>query len=94
MPLLLMKPIVLRNGKYSRQARGDTFRSSYKQLDDLRSIVPAGVRMMALTAMATTALRYDICHILGMSNPSIIEVSPNKPNTVYWEMFALFIFCE
>lgn len=34
--------------------------------------------MMALTATATTTLRRDICHILGMA--TIIEVSPNRPN--------------
>ena len=42
--------------------------------------MPASVHMMALTATATTALCHDICHILGMVNPIVIEVSPNKPN--------------
>ena len=60
--------------------RGDDFRITFKQLGELRSIVPSNVTMMALTATATRSLRHDVCCILGMINPYVVEVSPNKPN--------------
>ena len=60
--------------------RGDDFCITFKQLGELRPIVPANVTMMALTATATRPLWYDICCILGMINPYVVEVSPNKPN--------------
>ena len=35
---------------------------------------------MALTATAPKTLRTEVCHILGMINPSVVELSPDKPN--------------
>ena len=35
---------------------------------------------MALTATATNRLRQEVCHILGMPSPSLIELSPDKTN--------------
>lgn len=36
--------------------------------------------MMALTATATRTLRNSVCSILGMVNPTVVEISPDKPN--------------
>lgn len=38
---------------------------------------------MAVTATATKSLRREVCHILGMSNPFIVTVSPDKSNIVF-----------
>ena len=50
------------------------------RLGELRSLVPAGVGMMALTATATRTLRISI---LGMSNPTVIAVSTCKAKIMY-----------
>ena len=60
--------------------RGDDFQQIFKQLGELRAIVPASINMMALTATAMKSSRTEICHILGMNDPVVIEVSPDKPN--------------
>ena len=39
--------------------------------------------MMALTATATQTLRISIQSILGMYDPTVIAVSPCKPNITY-----------
>lgn len=36
--------------------------------------------MMALTATATRKLRLEVCQVLGMKDPIVIEVSPEKSN--------------
>ena len=38
---------------------------------------------MALTATATKSLRRDVCHILGMNDPYLVTVSPDKSNIVF-----------
>jgi ATP-dependent DNA helicase RecQ len=35
---------------------------------------------MALTATATRKLRLEVCHILGINDPVVVEISPEKPN--------------
>ena len=49
----------------------------------MRSLLPNGVHLMALTATATKQTREDICRTLGMKNPVVIADSPNKPNIKY-----------
>lgn len=60
--------------------RGDEFRQVFKQLGELRAIVPANINMMALTATTTKSSRSEICRILGIDNPVVVAVSPDKPN--------------
>ena len=60
--------------------RGEDFRQVFKQLGELRAIVPANINMLALTATATKRLRTEICCTLGIKNPVAVEVSPDKPN--------------
>ena len=38
---------------------------------------------MALTATATKSLRREVCHILGMNDPYLVTVSPDKSNVVF-----------
>ena len=52
-------------------------------MGDVRSIIPETVRVMALTATATTSSRRSIITILRMVHPEIISVSLNKPNIKY-----------
>ena len=62
--------------------RGDAyeFRVSFQRLGELRSIIPPQVNVMALTATATKTLRLQVCGILGMHDPILVEVSPEKSN--------------
>ena len=46
----------------------------------LRSIIPADINMMALTATATRKLQLEVCQVLGIKDPIVIEVSPEKSN--------------
>ncbi len=53
-------------------------------LGEVRSLIPSGVHLMALTATATVPTRQKVIRILGMKNPAVISRSPHKPNMVYW----------
>ena len=63
--------------------RGDSFRKNFSQLGGIRSLIPSTVRVMALTATATKSSRRAIVHKLRMVSPTVISVSPNKPNIMY-----------
>lgn len=63
--------------------RGETFRKEFSKLGEIRSLLPEGVHLMALTATATKTSRRDICRKLGMVNPFILSHSPNKQNIKY-----------
>ena len=53
------------------------------RLGEIRSILPSGVNVMALTATATTALRTTVMKILSMKQPAVVSVSPDKNNIKY-----------
>ena len=53
------------------------------RMGEIRSLIPADVGMMALTATATRTLCTSIAAILGMRNPAVIAVSPCKANIMY-----------
>ena len=55
----------------------------FSHLGDVRSLIPASVKVMALTATATRSSWGDICKVLGMAIPTIVAMSPNKPNVKY-----------
>ena len=63
--------------------RGDSFRRAFSRLSEVRSIIPNSVKLMALTATATKSTRHSICRILGMTEPSIVAVTPNRSNICY-----------
>ena len=63
--------------------RGETFRKDFARIGELRSIIPDGVNIMALTATASNSLRNGIMKTLGMRNAHVISISPNKRNIKY-----------
>ncbi|EDV25672.1 uncharacterized protein TRIADDRAFT_56013 [Trichoplax adhaerens] len=63
---------------------GHDFRSSYRQLDFIRNLLPH-VPIMALTATATPLVRADICTALKLSDPLISSTSFDRPN-LYFEV--------
>ena len=63
--------------------RGENFRREFLSLDEVRSIVPETVRVMALTATATKSTRLFIIKSLCMQSPEIVSVSPDKENVIY-----------
>ena len=56
------------------------FRETYAELHELRS---SDVKMLALTATATTSTRQTITEILLMDNPHVIYENPSKANIAY-----------
>ncbi len=62
--------------------RGDSFRREYANIGELCSLLPS-VKMIALTATATSSTRKAICQSLGMKAPVIVSQSPNKLNIFY-----------
>ncbi len=62
---------------------GDEFRESYKRVGEIRSLLPKEIHLMALTATASNTTRQECCKILGIANPVVVEVSPDKPNIRY-----------
>ena len=62
--------------------RGDEFRREFSHLGEVRSLVPDRVNLMALTATATKSLRSDVCKLLGVRDPHVVTVSPDKTNVI------------
>ena len=50
---------------------------------EIRSLIPKDVRMVALTATATSKLRTQVAVTLGMINELIVTLSPCKANIMY-----------
>ena len=61
---------------------GHDFRPEYRQLAELRSLLPK-VPMMALTATATERVRTDILTHLKLRAPALYVASFNRPNLRY-----------
>ena len=76
------------NYNYLYVCRGDSFRSVLLRVGELRSLLPDGIHMMALTATATSLLRTKVSAILGMRNPLLTYRSPCKENLVYSVLFC------
>ena len=63
--------------------RGDTFRTVLERIGEVRSILPQGINVMALTATATKAVRHSVSRTIGMRNPFVVAISPCKRNIMY-----------
>ena len=63
--------------------RGDEFRPEYSKLGEVRSLIPPGVRFMALTATASKSSREHISRSLYMRRPALVYVPPQKKNIFY-----------
>ena len=57
---------------------GEVFHPELKKIGEIRSLLPNNVNVMALTATAKTSSQLCIKKILGMKNPAVVEVSPEK----------------
>ena len=55
---------------------------TYSELHELRSLAPS-VKMIALTATATSSTKKTIIDVLRMENPHTIFQNPSKPNVGY-----------
>ena len=60
--------------------RGEKFRTEYSRLGNMRSILSPSVNVMALTATATKSTRQTICASLGMKDPVVVSIPPDKGN--------------
>ena len=63
--------------------RGDYFRQEFRNLGAVRSLIPSHVHIMAMTATATTTTRENVIATLGLVDPVIVLVPPDKPNIYY-----------
>jgi len=61
---------------------GHDFRPEYRQLVELRALLP-DIPVMALTATATTRVRTDIVNHLHLRDPAVFVASFNRPNLSY-----------
>ena len=59
---------------------GDRFRQAFYKLGDLRSIVPSGINIMALTATATLKTFHVIKQKLSLDEPVLLSISPVRDN--------------
>ena len=61
---------------------GHDFRPEYRQLGELRSILP-NIPVMAFTATATARVKSDIVSHLRLRDPAVFVASFNRPNLSY-----------
>ena len=65
--------------------RGDDFQMAYSQIEDLHSILPERVQILALTATLTTMVFKAVKERLSLNDPAIIGISLDHPmsNTMW-----------
>lgn len=62
---------------------GDKFRTAFAHIGELRSLIPQEVKVMALTATATTMTFHVVCDRLSMDKPVLIALPPYRHNITY-----------
>ena len=62
---------------------GDKFRALYGEISRLRSLLPAGTPVIALTATATHHIKKMVTQTLQMNPVKVISRSSNRPNIRY-----------
>ena len=62
---------------------GDRFRTAFAQIGELRSIIPKKVKILALTATATSMTYHVVCERLSMVDPLLVAMPPHRPNIGY-----------
>lgn len=73
--------MVLFRGKGNEKAKKSAFRECFFRIGDVRSLLPQGVPVLALTATATEEVIKDTLKGLAMkADAHIIRVSPDRPN--------------
>ena len=56
---------------------GDKFRKTFASTVELQSIIPVSVKVLALTATATTETFFTVTRRLSMDNPNLVTLPPN-----------------
>ena len=64
--------------------RGEDFRVAFSNIGELRSILPQGIPIIALTATATTEIFKAVSNKLSLNDPVMIGLSPNRDNIKYY----------
>lgn len=59
---------------------GAEFRPTFAEIGDLRSVIPSGVNVIALTATATTETFHIVVQQLSMVNPVLVAIPPHRQN--------------
>ena len=59
---------------------GDQFRKTFSKIGELRSLLPTNVGVIALTATATMETYSVTVSRLGMKDPVLVSVSPERSN--------------
>lgn len=62
---------------------GDDFRKTFSQIGDLRSVLPANVNVLALTATATIDTFHAVTQRLSMENTKLVALPPFRNNIIY-----------
>ena len=63
--------------------RDDSFRLEFARLGEIRTLIPSEVRVMALTATATTTTLREVITCLCVCDPTVIYPPPTKSNIMY-----------
>ena len=65
---------------YCFYIRSKDFRVAFSHLGELRSIVPKGIPLIALTGTSTSEVSKVVCNKLSLDDPVTIGMSPNRDN--------------
>ena len=62
---------------------GTKFRTTFSEIGTLRSLIPRQVKILALTATATTETFSIVSKTLSMQAPNLISLPPQRDNIIY-----------
>ena len=62
---------------------GSKFRTTFSEIGALRSLIPSQVKILALTATATTKTFSIVSKTLSMQAPNLITLPPQRGNIHY-----------
>ena len=60
--------------------RGDTFRTAFASIGEVRCLIPSNINIIALTATATLETFHVISRRLSLFKPVTVAISPNRMN--------------
>ena len=83
-PVYTQKPVgVVVDEAHCVMTWGDQFRTTFAKIGDLHSLIPSTVKMMALTATATSETLYVVTRRLSMEKPILVALPPYRDNISY-----------
>ena len=62
---------------------GDDFRITFALIGELRSLIPTGVNVIALTATATSETLSIVTQKLSLVKPTLVALPPYRENIAY-----------